>query len=119
MDKIVLKNMKFYGYHGLFQEEKKLGQPFYVDLQLFLSLEKAGKSDNMEDSIDYGHVFEVVKRVVQNDTKNLIEAVAQSIADQLLMTFPLLESCHVKVKKPNPPIRGHYDFVAVEIYRER
>lgn len=119
MDKIILRNMKFYGYHGLFPEENKLGQRFNVDLDLFLSLEKAGKTDEMKDSIDYGRVFNVVREIVEGESKNLIEAVAQLIADRLLDEFSILQACTVKVKKPNPPIDGHYDFVAIEIYRER
>ena len=119
MDKISLENMQFYGYHGLFPEENKLGQRFNVDVQLFLPLQKAGKTDAMEDSIDYGQAFEIVKEVVEGEPKNLIEAVAQTIADQLLNTFSKLQSCIVKVKKPDPPINGHYESVAVEVYRER
>lgn len=119
MDKIILKNMEFYGYHGLFQEENKLGQRFNVDVELFVSLKQAGQTDQMEDSIDYGHVFNVIKEVVEGKPRNLIERIAQLIADQLLNRFTPLQACKVKVKKPNPPIDGHYDFVAVEIYRER
>lgn len=119
MDKIILKNMVFYGYHGVFPEEKELGQRFKVDVELFLPLEKAGKTDEMKESIDYGHAFDVIRDVVEQEPKNLIEAVAQSIADRLFINFSKLQSCTVKVKKMNPPINGHYDFVAVEIYRER
>src|SRR5699024_11388421 len=63
MDKIILKDMLFYGFHGLFPEENKLGQRFRVDLVLYLDLQKAGKSDNMEDSIDYGQVRSEERRV--------------------------------------------------------
>jgi|SRR5699024_4646312 len=119
MDKIILKDMQFYGYHGLFPEENKLGQRFNVDLNLYLSLLEAGKTDDMNKSIDYGRVFEVVQDTVEGEPKKLIEAVAQSIADKLLVTFPLLQACRIKVKKLDPPINGHYEHVAVEIYRER
>lgn len=119
MDKITLKNMKFYGYHGLFPEEKILGQSFAVDVELFLSLEKAGRSDDMNDSIDYGQVFNIIKKIVEGKPKNLIEAVAEKIANQLLESFSILQSCTVKVKKINPPIDGQYDFVAIEINRGR
>lgn len=119
MDKIVLNRMQFYGYHGLFPEEKKLGQRFYVDLKLFLDLKKAGKSDRMEDSIDYGLVYEYTKRIVEGEAKNLVETVAEEIADRLLANLDLLEACTVKVTKPDPPIAGQYDSVAVEIYREK
>lgn len=119
MDKIILNNLQFYGYHGVFSEENKLGQRFNVDLQLHLSLKKAGKTDDVKDSIHYGHVFEVVQRVVEGEAKDLLEAVAESIAETLFENFPLLEACTVRVVKPDPPIPGHYDSVAVEIFRER
>lgn len=119
MDKIILNQLQFYGYHGLFPEENKLGQRFIVDLTLFCDLKKAGQTDEMTDSIDYGQVYKVVRQIVEGEAKNLIEAVAEAIAKQLFQNFPLLEATNVKVTKPNPPIPGYYDSVAVEIYREK
>lgn|SRR5690625_280376 len=119
MDKILLNNMEFYGFHGLLPEEKKIGQRFNVDVELFLSLRKPGETDDMNDSIDYGHVYELVEEIVEGDSMNLIEAVAEKIATQLLDSFSLLSACTVKVIKPDPPIPGHYESVAVEIYREK
>lgn len=119
MDKIHLNQMAFYGYHGLFKEEKKLGQRFLVDLTLFLDLKKAGKSDAMEDSVDYGVVYQKVKEVVEGQSRNLVESVAEEVASNLLTTLDKLDACFVKVYKPDPPIPGHYQSVAVEIYRER
>lgn len=118
MDKISLNELQFYGYHGLFPEERKLGQRFHVDLELFLDLKQAGQSDKMEDSIHYGEVYQLVRSIVEGEPKNLIEAVAESVAEKLLQTFPLLQACRVVVAKPNPPIDGQYRSVAVEIYRE-
>src|SRR5699024_10941397 len=100
-------------------EEKKIGQRFSVDVILFLNLEKAGKSDQMTDSIDYGRVYEVVKEIVEGEAKNLLEAIAETIAARLLKNFEFLNACQVKVIKPDPPIPGHYESVSVEIYRER
>ena len=119
MDKIFLNQMSFYGYHGVFPEENKLGQRFYVDLILDLELAKAGKSDKIEDSIDYGYVYQLTKEIVEGEAKNLVEAVAESIADRLLSTFSQLHGCVVKVYKPDPPIAGHYQSVAIEIYRSK
>jgi 7,8-dihydroneopterin aldolase/epimerase/oxygenase len=119
MDKIYMNQLQFYGYHGLFPEENKLGQRFIVDAVLELDLHKAGESDDMTQSIHYGQAFEVIKDVVEGRAKNLIEAVAEEIAKQLFAAFSLLEACTVKVIKPDPPIAGHYESVAVEIRRER
>jgi|SRR5699024_2351778 len=111
--------MKFYGYHGLFPEENKLGQIFVVHATLFTSLEKAGRTDRMEDSIHYGEVFEAIEEIVEGKPKNLIETVAENIAVTLFEKFPLIEACQIEIEKPAPPINGHYDSVAIEIYRER
>lgn len=119
MDKIILQNMQFYGYHGLLPEEKKLGQRFNVDVTLYLSTKRAGVTDDMHDSIHYGEAFQRIERIVEGASINLLEAVAEKIAQDLLASFSLLEACEVKVIKPNPPIAGHYESVAVEIYRER
>lgn len=119
MDKIILSNMQFYGYHGLYPEENRLGQRFNVDLELYLSLREAGETDHMGDSVDYGKVFELVKQIVEGKPKNLIESVAETISKKLFESFPIIQACTIKVIKPDPPINGHYESVAVEIYREK
>ncbi len=111
--------MEFYGYHGLFPEENKLGQRFYVDLILAVDLYKAGKTDNMADSVNYGSIFQVTKEIVEGAARNLVEAVADDIAEALLGEFDKITACTVKIYKPDPPIPGHYQSVAVEIYREK
>lgn len=119
MDKIKLTGLSFYGYHGLFPEENRLGQHFEVDVELFLPLQKAGQTDDMKDSIDYGMVHDIVKEIVEGEPKNLIEAVAEKIASELLGKFPTVNACEIEVIKPHPPIEGHYDAVSVRIKRER
>lgn len=119
MDTIKLNQLQFYGYHGLLPEENKLGQRFTVDAKLYVSLKKAGQTDDMNDSIDYGKVYKVIQSVVEGETKKLIEAVASEMAAALLKTFTKLEACQIQLIKPNPPIHGQYESVAVEIYRER
>ncbi|MDC3417906.1 dihydroneopterin aldolase [Aquibacillus salsiterrae] len=119
MDKIYINNAAFYGYHGLFSEENKLGQRFLVDLVLQCDLKVAGKSDRMEDSIDYGHIYSILREIVEGKPFHLIEAVAEKIAEQLFESFSKLVAVTVKVYKPDPPIPGHYKSVAIEIFRER
>lgn len=109
----------FYGYHGLFPEENKLGQRFTVDLELKCDLSKAGQSDRMNDSIDYGQVYEVARAVVEGEARNLIEAVAEELAQQMFEAFSSLEAITVKIDKPGPPIPGYYQSASVVIERER
>jgi len=73
----------------------------------------------MHDSVHYGHVYEKVKSIVEGTPVNLIETLAEKVAEQLLASFDLLQACRVRLIKPDPPIPGHYDSVAVEIYREK
>lgn len=119
MDKILLNQMEFYGYHGLYTEENRLGQRFYVDAELMLNLSKSAASDEMNDSIDYGEVYECVRGVMEGTPKNLVEAVAEHISTELFDQFRQLQACTIKVTKPDPPIPGHYQSVAVELFRER
>ncbi|HLS23596.1 MAG TPA: dihydroneopterin aldolase [Pseudogracilibacillus sp.] len=119
MDRINLNGLSFYGYHGLFPEENRLGQHFKVNVELYLPLQKAGETDEMKYSIDYGMVHDIVKEIVTGEPKNLIEAVAETIATEILNQFPTVHACVIEVVKPNPPIEGHYESVSVRIKRER
>ncbi|MFX3624180.1 MAG: dihydroneopterin aldolase [Ectobacillus sp.] len=119
MDKISVHEMEFYGYHGVFPEENKLGQRFKVDLTVELDLRKAGASDELAHSVNYAELYNVCKRIVEGKPYKLIEAVAEKIAADILIQYPLIQRCTIKVIKPDPPIPGHYREVAVEIMRER
>lgn len=119
MDKIELKQMEFYGYHGVFPEETALGQRFIVDLIVSCDLRQAGKTDNLDDSINYAELFSICKEVVEGTPFKLIEAVAETISTNILTAYSAIKECTVKVIKPDPPIPGHYQHVAVEIKRSR
>lgn len=119
VDKIYVNKMEFYGYHGVFPEENKLGQRFIVDLVVSVDLQKAGTSDRIEDSVNYGELYEICKKIVEGEPYKLIEAVAEQIAAALLNGYAAILEATVKVIKPDPPIPGHYHSVAVEITRSR
>lgn len=119
MDKIILNQLEFYGYHGLFPEENKLGQRFIVDAELILPLQTAGETDDVNDSVDYGAAYELIRDIVEGEPKNLIEALAETISQALMENFSMIQACMIRVIKPDPPIRGNYKSVAVEIYREK
>lgn len=119
MDKIYVNEMEFYGYHGVLPEETVLGQRFIVDLVVEADLKSAGVSDDLQESISYVDLFQVCKEVVEGTPYKLIEAVAEKIAEEILIGFEKVNNVSVKVIKPNPPIKGHYQSVAVEIVRSR
>ncbi|MEQ8176556.1 MAG: dihydroneopterin aldolase [Syntrophomonadaceae bacterium] len=116
MDKIVAKGMRFNACHGVAPEEKQNPQPFIVDLELSLDLEKAGRSDYLEDTVDYGAVFKCVQDIVEGPSFNLLEALARAIADRLLADFEI-EAVKVRVKKPEAPVEGDFEYFSVIIER--
>lgn len=119
MDKIYVNGMQFYGYHGVLPEENTLGQRFIVDLIAETDLKKAGDTDKLEHSVNYAELFSVCQMVVEGKPYQLIEAVAEQIAQEILRRFAKIAAVTVKVTKPDPPIPGHYQSVAVEIKRSR
>lgn len=116
MDKIIFDGMQFYAYHGVFEEENRLGQKFEVDLEMFLDLKKAGQSDSLEDTVNYALAYEIVKDIMTGSNRNLLESIAESISSELLKKFPVDEVI-VRLRKLQPPIPGHLKSVSVEIRR--
>lgn len=119
MDKIILEGMSFYGYHGVFNAENELGQIFIVDLELLLDLSEAGETDNLESTVNYGEVFELVKEIMEGKPAQLIEYLAEHIAKQVFSHYNRVLETKVKITKNNPPIPGHYKNVGIEIVRKR
>lgn len=119
MDKIYVNKMEFYGYHGVFPEENKLGQRFVLDLIVSIDLQRAGQTDNLADSVNYGELYQICKDIVEGQPYKLIESVAEKIAAVILKKYSLIYDVTVKMIKPDPPIPGHYESVAVEITRRR
>ena len=119
MDAIHIKNMVFYGYHGVKSEENSLGARFEVDVSLFTDLTDALQSDKLSDTINYNDVYNQVEQIVTEKKYYLIEALAGEIIRQLFENFHAISRIEVRVRKPNAPIRGVFDTVEVEICRER
>lgn len=119
MDKIVLKNLEFHGKHGCFPEEKKYSQKFQIDGELYLSLENASISDDLNLTVNYGEVFEIIRKQVEEKTYNLIEKLAAQILNDIFNYSTLIQEINIKVIKPNPPVEGKYDYFAVEMRRKR
>ncbi|GEN34544.1 MULTISPECIES: dihydroneopterin aldolase [Aneurinibacillus] len=119
MDKILFNKMEFWGYHGAFKEENTLGQRFYVDLEIYFDLSKAGHSDNLKDTVNYADIYKTTQQVVENEKYELVEAIAERLAAKILDSYLLIDEILVRVTKPDPPIPGHYQSVAVEIKRSR
>ena len=117
MDKIYLKNVEIFANHGVFQEEKNLGQKFILDLELTLSLEEAGKTGDLTKSVHYGELCHGIEKEFTKTSYDLIETAAEKAAEYTLVNYPIVESVKVTLKKPWAPIGRHLDYAAVEIER--
>uniref|UniRef100_A0A2P2ITZ7 7,8-dihydroneopterin aldolase n=1 Tax=Rhizophora mucronata TaxID=61149 RepID=A0A2P2ITZ7_RHIMU len=118
-DKLILRGLKFHGFHGVKPEEKTLGQKFLVDVDAWLDLREAGKSDCLSDTISYTDIYRIVKEVVQGPSHNLLESVAQQIATTTLTKYPKISAIRVKVGKPHVAVHDTLDYLGVEIVRHR
>lgn len=119
MDKIYINDLEFIAYHGVFPEEKKLGQKFFVSVEMLIDTREAGITGNLEKSIHYGYVAADIEKIFSKKSYNLIETCAENIAVEILRKYELIHEIKVIVKKPWAPIQMHFKDVAVEINRKR
>ena len=116
-DEIHIEHLQVFANHGVFPEETKLGQKFLVSAILYTDTRRAGKTDELEFSTHYGEVSQFMIRFLQEHTYKLIEAAAEHLAEELLLTFPLLKGLSVELKKPWAPVGLPLDTVSVKIQR--
>jgi len=118
MGRVSLKNMVFYGYHGIAESEKILGGRFEVDLDLEFDMTAAVKSDHLKDTISYEVLYKLVYEVVTKSKFYLIEALAGKIVKEIFNYFSP-EKATVRIRKPSAPVKGVLDTVEVEICCDR
>lgn len=118
MDKIIIQDLEVFGYHGVMSEERALGQKFLITVEFFLSTRRAGVSDALKYSVNYGEAARFIHEFLRNNTFQLIEAAAEQLATALLLNYEMVEKIHILIKKPWAPIGLHVEYTAVEIERE-
>lgn len=117
MDTIQIKDLQIFARHGVFAEENTLGQKFVVSAVLYTENRRAGTTDNLEDSINYAEVCDVIEKSMTERTFKLIEAAAEYTAQNILLIFPLIKSIELTIKKPHAPILKPLDYAAVSANR--
>ena len=105
-DHIRLNDMIFYGYHGVFTEERALGQRFVVSIDMRVDLRTAGRTDDLTDTVNYAEVYTIVRDIVTGPPCQLIEAVAERIGARILADYAAVEGVIVRIQKPEVPIAG-------------
>lgn len=116
-DQITIKNLEVYANHGVFPEEQKLGQKFIISAILYTDTRIAGKTDDLEASIDYGTICQTITRFLKEHTYNLLERAAEMLAEDLLLHTKGLSSIQLEIKKPWAPIGLPLETVSVAIER--
>jgi len=117
MDEIRIENLKIFAHHGVFAEEKRDGQDFYVNAVLYADLRPAGLKDDLTLSTHYGEVCLLIQKCLTERTCDLIETAAEATAKEILLKFPLVKALDFELRKPHAPIPMEFESVSVKIHR--
>ena len=120
MGKILINNIMFYGFHGVYEYEREQGQKFFFDVEMRTDSAKAEESDSMKDAVDYVSIYETVKKITENTRFRLLEALGGHICSEILKEYPsLVTQVTVRIRKSSIPIAGPIDYVQVEVTRDQ
>ncbi len=117
-DLLSVSGIECFGHHGVFEHERREGQPFVIDLTLGVRTRRAAASDDLRDTVDYGSLVSAVKAAVERDPVDLIETLAQRISD-VCLAGDRVDWARVTVHKPDAPIDATFTDVALTITRRR
>jgi dihydroneopterin aldolase len=118
LDRLSVRGITVHGHHGVFDFERRDGQEFVIDLALAMDTRRAAQRDDLQETVDYGSLVDEVRSAVANDPVDLIETLAQRIAD-VCLRHSHVEAVEVTVHKPHAPIQTTFDDVALTITRSR
>lgn len=118
-DLIRVTRIAVFGRHGVLAEEAVLGQRFYISLEAQVDLEAAGRSDDVAGTVSYADLTAVAVAIATERRFNLIEALAEVIATEILRRFASIDVITVRVDKPSAPVPAILESVGVEVTRRR
>lgn len=119
MDIIKIKGLKLFAYHGVNPEEKEDGQNFVFDIDLYVNINKACASDDVNDTVSYAKVIKTVRRVFTEAKYDLLEKCTQVVSDAIFDEYPDVQKLEITLKKPEAPMKADFEYVAVNIVRTR
>ena len=117
-DRLAVRGLTIFGHHGVLPEERSEGQDFVVDVVLGVDTAPAAGSDDVRETVDYSALVEELREAVENDPVDLIETLAQRLAD-VCLGHHLVRDVEITVHKPHAPIQVPFDDIAVTINRSR
>lgn len=119
MDKILIRNLKIFAYHGVNPEEKVQGQNFILDIDAFVDIFVPCKTDNVDDTVSYAEIIEETVRIFTSRKDDLVERAAERVSEGLFEKFEKIQALRILLKKPDAPIDADFEYVGVEIERNR
>lgn len=119
MDRLTLKGLQFRAGHGYYEEERRAGNDFEVDLVFHADLSEAGGSDDLRHTIDYQEAENLVKEIMNGPSLKLIETLSHRIGEQLFQTFQKLHKLEVRVRKLHPPLETETEYSEVQMIWQR
>ncbi|MDR0949175.1 MAG: 2-amino-4-hydroxy-6-hydroxymethyldihydropteridine diphosphokinase [Lachnospiraceae bacterium] len=117
-DTIIIKGLEVFAYHGVHEQERKEGQLFRINAILYTDLREAGQSDELDQTTNYGTICRLIDAKMREQSYQLIEAAAESLAHTILTTFERVEAVDIEIGKPQAPIPLRFECVSVRLYRE-
>ena len=118
-DKIFITGLLIHAHHGVMPHEEKVGQRFVIDLELAIDLARAAESDKLVDTVSYSSIVAAATSAFTSRSYKLVEAAAGAIAEEVLASFPTVDSVRVTVHKPHAPIAAIFSDVGVTVLRTR
>lgn len=117
-DEIRIEGLEVFAHHGVHPEETENGQTFYVNAVLRLDAQPGGHSDSLNDTVNYGAVCRFINDWMKENTCLLLEAVAERMAEAILLEYKIAAGVELEIRKPHAPIRLPFGCVAVKVYRK-
>ena len=114
MEKIIIKGLKLFAYHGVNPEEKVDGQNFVLDITASLNADIAKASDNVDDTVSYAKIIKTARAVFTERSYDLIEVATNKVGVEIMKQYPRLQQVTVLLMKPEAPIKADFEYVAVE-----
>lgn len=116
-DEIRIDNLEVFAYHGVAPAEKANGQPFFVNAVLYTDIRPAGLEDDLSLSTNYGEICHFINNWMKDNMYDLIETVAESLAEQILLNFGSISELIIEIRKPKAPVGLPFESVSVRIRR--
>ncbi|MBA7508234.1 Bifunctional folate synthesis protein [subsurface metagenome] len=119
MFRILIKDLNLFGYHGVKESEKKDGQNFRFNIEIFISKSSFLNDDSIENTLNYSEVIKLIKRINSSERFNLLETFSQTVAEDIMKISPLVDKVIVRIEKTSPPIKENLESVGVEYVLDR